>query len=204
MLLLKLQYFYGKGNSKLTALTYYGGAKDSRYSIKMTGANTFNYYLFPNLSAPIESNVIINKDSLSTITTVKKGNYLKDASGKSIGFIIFGSNSGYTFGDSWRVNCRSNKGNNTFNGPTWWSDPATQKDGGFAKLPLNNITVGQVIKIDISESEGAADQPEQTFIASTDYVNIEEWFYEDQVYSKFKQYDEGGKNHGPFNVFLEL
>ena len=200
--------FYGSGNSTLTALNQFNGSNDMRFSVVVDKpGNKFSYRLFPN-SGYIESNLSMNSEFLGT----KKGNWLKDKlNGNRVAFIMFGSGISYTPGDSWRVNCRSKSGKNTFGGATDFT-LATTWDGGFAKVPMYknsagalidlSINPGALIKIDISESQGAADQPEQIFVSSGSYQNIEEWFYEDQVYSSFKQYSEDGKNHGPQNVFF--
>lgn len=149
--------FYGSGNSTLSALNQFNGANDMRFSVIVEPGNKFSYRMFPN-SGYIQSKVTMNSQFAGT----KKGNWLKDAKGNSVAFIMFASGVTYTPGDSWRINCRSNKGNNTFGGPTDFTY-GSETDGGFAAIPYYQnssgslidlpIKPGALIKIDISESQ---------------------------------------------------
>tara|TARA_R110002020_G_scaffold330678_1_gene546295 strand:- start:1755 stop:7469 length:5715 start_codon:yes stop_codon:yes gene_type:complete len=67
------------------------------------------------------------------------------------------------------------------------------------------IEAGAEIRFNFEESNPASgniDNGTQIFSSSRRYDNIEEWFYEDGIYLKFKQKDQTGTNQKSKNVFF--
>jgi hypothetical protein len=122
--------------------------------------------------------------------------------------IRFAKTTGHTVGDSWRINQRAtwtdSAGRTVFGGPlvfTGFDDPF----GGISVFPKDatSISGGAVITIKINETRvaGGEGQPEQTFISSRDYINIEEWFFEDSIYEQFTM-TARSQNQGATTVFF--
>ena len=216
-----LPIFYGKGSNKTLNIVHRNNSTlspndryffdtDRRFVIEVTGPNTFSYRDY-RLSYNYETNVIMNSETLPGGTS---GNSIKiNINGKDIifAYISFNISIGYTTGDSWRLNYRGTKYN--LNGsPIKFEDSEYYRDGGFACTPRRNnsinnddleITPGSIIKFQINDGY---DQAEQRFVSSGSYDNIEEWFFEERIYEKFKQEItsgvNSGKNDGSKTVFF--
>ena len=200
--------FYGSGENNLSVNQTWistGGVKDIRYTLTIDGENTYKYTMFGS-SKVIESNVLITASN----------QILKDENGNNIATIKFATVGGHVVGDSWRISCRSLNGNNYFGDRTIFNGDfdATGScaiipgvltgpvPGGFIEDDLP-IKAGAVITIKINESKvvGGSDQPVQTFVSSSNYKNIEEWFIEDSAYTKFKMIADG-TNKGYKSIFF--
>ena len=193
--------FYGSGNNDLGVnpkpLTS-SLKKDIRFTVTIDGKNTFKYTMFGS-SKVIGSNIAITAGQ----------QILKDESGNNIASIKFSNVAGHVSGDSWRINCRSNGGLNYFGDRTAFNGE-TDPIGSCAIIPgfLTSdkdlaIKAGGVITIQIGESRvvGAENQPLQTFVSSTNYENIEEWFIEDGAYRSFVMLSDG-VNKGYKSIFF--
>jgi hypothetical protein len=109
--------------------------------------------------------------------------------------------------DYWVINCRSFTGKNIFGGPTYDSTqdtPATFATGLDWNLTPSYdsdrpIKAGAVLTFKSIEHENNNVITTQSYVSTKDYINIEEWFIEDEVYSKWKWYF-GATNVGPYVV----
>ncbi len=172
--------------------------KDIRFSITIDGKNTYKYTMF-GFSKIIESNVPITGGI----------QYLKDDTNTNVVAIKFANVAGHTFGDTWRINCRSINGKNYFGDRTKFNgvfDPI----GSCAIVPGSlvgdtdlQIKAGATISFKIDESKvvGGSGQPEQSFVSSSAYANIEEWFIEDGAYLNFTMLADGA-NKGYKSIFF--
>ncbi len=176
--------------------------KDIRYYIEIDGTNTFKYKMFGS-STYVQQGV--------TITGGVQN--LRDETGTDVIAIRFATVAGHTVKDKWVVNCRSNSGLNYF------GDRTSFKTGGiFAKDPIgacavvpldlvnNNdleIKAGATITFQIDETKvvGGGEQAKQTFVSSSNYSNIEEWFIEDGAYIQFKMLVDG-TNKGYKSIYF--
>jgi hypothetical protein len=172
--------------------------KDIRFNITIDGKNTYKYTMF-GFSKIIESNVPITGGI----------QYLKDDTNTNVVAIKFANVAGHTFGDTWRINCRSINGKNYFGDRTKFNgvfDPI----GSCAIVPGSlvgdtdlQIKAGATISFKIDESKvvGGSGQPEQSFVSSSAYANIEEWFIEDGAYLNFTMLADGA-NKGYKSIFF--
>ena len=200
--------FYGTGLNDLAQVGFVASTvvQDVRYIIQIDGVNTFKYSIF-------------NQGIIQSGVAITGGNQnLKDKNGNDFITIKFGSVSGHTVGDSWRLNVRARVSDSLisrdafgyFNGQiSHAAYPAIANPfGGTAVFPgvlTSDLAIkqGAIIKIKIDETKtpGASSQDEQIFISSRNYENIEEWFVEDGAYSKFKMFADGD-NKGPLTVWF--
>ena len=207
-----LPIFYGKGSNQTLNIVHLNNSTitdpnsrywfdtDRRFVVTVTGPRTFSFRDY-RLSYDYETNVVMNSE---TLPGGSSGNIIKvDINGNDVPFayISFDPSKEYRVGDTWRLNYRGNK--YSINGsPIKFQDEDYYRDGGFTCIPkrdnsiVNNdleITLGTVIKLRINDGY---DQEEQRFISSGYYENIEEWFFEEKIYEKFKQDITTGPNAG--------
>ena len=185
--------FYGSGtnDASVTIGNNYFGLNDIRFNVQIDGVgtpNTFKYYAMALGTGPtlIAQNV--------PITT---GAQALTSQGYSTS-ITFASTTGHTLNDSWRINCRSSSGLNIFGGRNVYASTGSDGPYGFAtgtNWNLNGgyvgdraIKAGAILTFKIKEPNNGNTQSVQTFVATKDYVNIEEFFIEDGVYTKWVQY----------------
>jgi hypothetical protein len=211
-----LPIFYGKGNNSALNIVHRNNSTlsgssvlwfntDRRFLVEVTGANTFSYRDY-RLSYNYESNVVMNSESLPGGVS---GNSIKvNIGGNDVVFayISFDTSSDYRVGDSWRINYRGNKYG--INGSPIKFEDEYKRDGGFACVPIRDntvfndeleITPGTILKFKINDG---FDQPEQKFVSSGRYDNIEEWFFEERIYEKFSQIMPDGRSDGSKTVFF--
>ena len=206
--------FYGKGSSSLYVVSRsidYIFDTDRRLIVEVTGARTFSFRDY-RFSYSYETNITMNSETIPTPSGNTLGNALRvDIGGVSyvLGYIIFEvpGLSNYSIGDSWRINYRGSRYG--INGSPIKFETTEAIDGPFAGVPNrgdeNNsqddlaITPGSIIKFQINEG---FDQPEQSFVASGSYDNIEEWFFEERIYEKFSQLMTDGRSDGSKTVFF--
>lgn len=184
--------FYGRGASSIsynTTSPLYNSNTDKRVFLEITDSNTFRYRFF-NDSRWIQENVAMSSSG-NLITYEAAGVTYTIAS------IRFDTNVNYTSGDTFRINYRGEKAS-IFGSPVV-ATRSDKKDGGFAITTTNAITPGTVIYIKINDGY---DQPEQRFVSSGSYENIEEWFFEEEVYSSFVQLMPDGRSDGSKTVFF--
>ena len=193
--------FYGVGLNNMTtgASNAYSGVDDIRFYVQIDGVGTFKYFAtykgtYKNLVA---SNVAITAGVDQVLTY----------SGLSCS-INFASATGHTIDDYWVVNCVSSGGYSIFGGSTsestllyptafftftdWSISPSNDED--------RPIKAGAIVTFKYKETDNTDQWITQTFIATKDYVNIEEWFIEDYVYKRWIQYDGQSKNLGARNI----
>jgi len=195
--------FYGTGKNDLSRpLPQITPSQDCRVTVEIdgrtaAGIDTFRYSVMGiGPGGWAQQNIPITAGTQDVIV-----------SGILICKISFFSSNGHTIGDSWRVNVRSNSFNEAagiFGGTISWSGE-NDGFGGVAIVPSEPTAIngGAVISFKISESRvgGGENQPEQTFISSRDYVNIEEWFFEDSIYEKFVM-TARNQNQGSTTIFF--
>jgi hypothetical protein len=215
--------FYGSGNGTLASLFRYrkdipyagaGGVNpiytfktDRRFIIEVTGPRTFSFRDY-NTTWYYEENVSMNSETMPDGSGGNKIQATIDGVDYVFAYIQFADGVDYNAGDKWSLNYRGVKYN--VNGSPLNYNRDDKTDGPFASVPdrgsdINNndgdleIKPGSVIKIRIDES---GDQGVQKFISSGQYENIEEWFYEERIYEKFKQLMPDGRNDGSQSVFF--
>ena len=210
-----LPIFYGNGSSSLYVIpesSDYLFNTDRRLVVEVTGTRTFSFRDY-RLSYNYGTNITMNSETIPTPSGNTLGNALRvDIGGVSyvLGYIIFEvpGLSNYNIGDSWRINYRGSR--YSINGSPIYFENTYATDGPFAGIPnrgtdINDndgdlkITPGSIIKFQINEG---FDQPEQRFVSSGSYDNIEEWFFEEKIYEKFSQLMTDGRSDGAKTVFF--
>ncbi len=208
--------FYGEGLNDLAVADNNGYLFDAdvRFIVEVEqGGTTFRYRIFNggNTISSYNPTWIETGVSISTSNTTLS---LNDGSGLSPAIDVnFGSGNPHTAGDSWRINCR---------GVGDWSQSEAQgifgtqlyylQDHRWAVSVSNlngndelGINAGAIIEIDISETMPREDQnsTDSNMVfppSSRNYVNIEEWFFEEGSYSIFNHYRGDGTNGEAFGV----
>lgn len=169
---------------------YLSGSARFRYRFVGTNttASTLNSWSSPQVIVP-NTNIVI-----------------QSGTGVSLFNIQFSTQIGYDIGDSWRINCRGDISDiysqNIFGGRLKLlieggvSGVANKQHGGFAIVPNDNfpqqINAGAQIKFWIYQDSPSVSFPDQsphsmTFYATREYENIEEWFFEDEIYTQWTQ-----------------
>jgi hypothetical protein len=197
--------FYGSGSNDLATVSKTSIVPtDRRIYIEIdgrtaAGIDTFKYYV---TSRDVAGGVIAQNVPITALNQVLVAPFV------NICTIRFAKTTGHEVGDAWRINQRAEWGsaqaNTVFNGPLIFRGDS-DGFGGVASIPKDATAIngGAVITIKINETRvaGGEGQPEQTFISSRDYVNIEEWFFEDGIYEKFVM-TARNQNQGAVTVFF--
>lgn len=184
--------FYGKGASSISydhTSSLYNANTDKRIYLEITDSNKFRYRFF-NDSSWIQEDVTMS--SSGNLITYEAGGVTY-----TIARITFDTSLSYSAGDTFRINYRGDKAS-IFGSPVL-SIRSDKKDGAFAITTSNAITPGTVLYFKINDGY---DQPEQRFVSSGSYKNIEEWFFEEEVYSSFNQFMPDGRSDGAKTVFF--
>lgn len=182
---------------------YCNTIKDRRFYVEVLSPTTIRYRDFFGTSW--SSSVVINSQTLVYNGVTYTGNYIEE-NGVKLCFIVFSSSANNVAGSSYRVNLRGSS-KSIFGSDTKFVTSG-QLDGGFAACPAGDgfgdytITPGSRIRLKVDETKGNNNQPEQVFISSGTYENIEEWFFEDGIHNQFKQYDDNGVDKGSHTVFF--
>ncbi len=195
--------FYGNGldnlrtsnNNQIITSTLVG---DVRFTIQIdsvsNSGDTYKVYAFFNNSNNlISENNPITANSDITLSVIEPET---SPTPYQICKVKFLTSTGHNTGDYWTVMCR-NGYQNVFNGPNY----SVQSPYGFTAnslwCPTNNFTGDREIKagaqftFKMKEPNNGNTQLVQSFVSTKNYKNIEEWFFEDSIYSKWIQYDEG-------------
>lgn len=164
-------------------------SKDYRFIIEYAGTSgpqkLLNYRRFND-----PPGVYINTNPIAYATGgfINSVSIKDPATGVTIGSLKLFNSLTFGLGDTLRLNVYSG-----VNGTTVWNAPIKPLS---LLMPTNQsdqtINGGAEITLGaFGESEGAApsaiDTPAQSFVASTQYVDIQEWFYEDGIYNLFNQ-----------------
>lgn len=202
--------FYGVGLNDM--ITSFGNATipvlfdyDVRFTIQIDSnsgiGDTFKVFAFYdntyNLVSGTENTLITA--GVDQVLQIKISGFTYD-----ICKIQFASASGHNIGDYWTVNCRMGT-HNIFGGKIVNSGApygfvtGTEWNPSGVFTSDRAIEAGAVITIKMKEPNNGNKQSIQTFISTRRYENIEEWFIEDSVYSKWIQV-EGANSIGPKNV----
>lgn len=208
---------YGDGDNKslssISSSNLYTFDTDRRFVIEITGANTFSWRDY-NVQWYYGENVTMNADTLpASFFNGANGNYLTaNIGGNNItfGIISWDTASPYTIGDSFRLNYRGSRygifgtpNDFAYDTNKYWSGAYTafpDLGGSITDNPGDlQITPGTVIEIQVIDG---FEQEMQRFISSSSYENIEEWFFEERVFDKYKQYMTNGKSDGSKAVFF--
>ena len=197
--------FYGTQNTHTMVTSNangYSGINDIRFKVVISdtnGTNKFKYYAFLlgtpytyveelTITAGVDQTLSYTYNSVTYSCVVR-----------------FSSATGYNLNDYWTINCRSTNGKNIFGGNLNGVDSPFAWVTG-TKWNLNNtwagdrpIEAGATISIKSKEPNNGNNDVLNTFTSSKRYVNIEEWFIEDNAYANWIQY-EGPLAIGPKNV----
>lgn len=197
--------FYGTGSNDLAVVNKLDKVLvDRRIRIEIDGRNASGIDTF---KVSVLSTDVAGASLIQNVAITGANQVISDGT-KTLCTIKFAKTTGHTVGDSWRINQRSTwtgfAARTIFDGPlvfTGFDDPF----GGIAVFPKDatSISGGAVITIKINETRvaGGESQPEQTFISSRDYINIEEWFFEDSIYEQFTM-TARNQNQGAQTVFF--
>jgi hypothetical protein len=180
--------FYGQGLDDMStgASNTYSSANDARFYVEIDGVNTFKYYITydANYKVLVNSGVSITAGIDQVLTY----------SGLTCS-INFASSTGHIIGDYWVVNCRSLAGLNIFGGMIGYD--ITLFPAAFfvfldwsPSLDYNSdrpIKAGAIVTFRYKETNGSDQWINQTFVSTKDYINIEEWYIEDNVYERWIQ-----------------
>jgi hypothetical protein len=191
---------------------------DTRVFIEVHQAGKFRYRFIGsnNISSSLGS------WSVDQVITPNVDIPIQDGNSNTLFDIQFSTDLGFDIGDSWRINCRGNVNltntQNVFGGNlklmtlSGTSQNTAQQHGGFAPFPSDNfagpINSGAVVKIWIYQDSSSTTNPQSAphlmeFISSGDYENIEEWFFEDEIYSQWTQVaGNTGLPTGPESVYF--
>jgi hypothetical protein len=199
--------FYGNGaNNMITSNSNaYSGINDVRFKVQISDTNKFKYYAFV-AGVPY---AYVNQLTI-TPGVDQQLIYVYNSITYSC-YINFSSITGLVLNDYWVVNCRSNGsdtvGLNIFGGGISYSGngrpygfvTGTNWNLNGAYVGDREIKAGAVLTIKMKEPNNGNTTLTQTFLASKDYVNIEEWFIEGNIYNTWVQY-QGALSVGPKNV----
>ena len=192
--------FYGLGdpngmqtsNSNIFISTTFG--RDVRFTIQIdsvsdTGDTYKVFAFFDNANTLISQNNAIVAGSDVTLSVTSSGTSYE------ICKIKFTSSTGHIVGDYWTVMCRGGQ-KNVFGGYNWYSGAPYGFATGAKWNPTNDyigdrpIKAGAILEFKMKEPNNGDTQSVQSFVSTKDYANIEEWFFEDSVYSKWIQYNQ--------------
>lgn len=197
--------FYGTGLNDLATVNKSDKVLvDRRIRIEIDGRNASGIDTF---KVSVLSTDVAGASLIQNVAITGANQVISDGT-KTLCTVKFAKTTGHTIGDSWRINQRSTwtdpAARTVFDGPlvfTGFDDPF----GGITVFPKDatSISGGAVITIKINETRvaGGESQPEQTFISSRDYINIEEWFFEDSIYEQFTM-TARNQNQGAQTVFF--
>ena len=190
--------FYGVGINDLTttnsnAIITPGFARDIRFTIQIdstTGAtDTYKVYaFFDNANTLVSTNNAITAGADITLSVTTGGvtyNICK---------VKFASAFGHNLNEYWTLMCRIGQ-KNVFGGYNWYSGApygfATGVNWNLGNTYVGDraIKAGAVLSFKMKEPNNGDTQSTQSFVSSRDYVNIQEWFFEDSIYSKWIQYN---------------
>lgn len=198
--------FYGTGNNDLT--TTNGNniitttfLSDVRFtiqidSVSISGDKYKIFAFFDNNNTLISENNLIVAGSDITLSVNFNGTAYQ------ICKVKFGSSSNHKVGDYWTVMCRVGVVN-VFGGYNYNSDAPYGFATSYKWEPTSNfigdrpIKSGAILTFKTKQPSNSSNPVNQYFISSNDYKNIEEWFFEDSIYSKFSQYNSQNINVGP-------
>ena len=212
--------FYGTGNNDLHIgngnLLEPGITHDVRFTVKIDSASntgdTFSLYAFHNGNEEL----VVQRQPI--IAGVNQALYFMDGSSTvDVAYIHFDSSTGHTVDNYWTIMCRTAvssaaSGSNAFSsygpyGAYFRTDGSYAFVTGYGWNPATGfngdrpIKAGANITIRMKEPSNGDTELTQSFISTSDYKNIEEWFFEDKIYLKWIQYD-GIQRIGASSVFF--
>lgn len=181
-----------------------GNGKDYRYTIEIQPGNKFRYTVdVYGSSSFIESDIPINVGSVNLIKFPFGVTGSAPGGANNIAFAIKWTSSQLTPGDKFKISCRSEKGDNYFNGVqnnTGLQVNGWNQNGGFVIVNGNYngpIYSGAIVSITVNQDSrnGNVYSTTQTFPASQiTYKNIEEWFVESGAFDLFIQKNSSGND----------
>ena len=178
--------FYGSGTDNINVTGSYNHPSDLRYEVKVisSGSPDSVQWRFLDCRENIYSAWDDNNGlGYSTASTISIGNGLS---------ISFSSSSGHQIDDRWVINAKS------YDRPKSWDnndDSSAGDDGRRAIMHFKtsesgseSIKAGSIITLEYDDTPSEeygnpSGYVYQRFISSSDYENLEEWFWEDDVIS---------------------
>lgn len=185
--------FYGTGTDNLSVSGTYTGNVDKRFEIEIMGPDPIT------LVDRIRFRYLTCKENVFSAWQDNFGTGYSAGSPTSIGdglTVTFSSGFGHTAGDRWVINAKTE---HIYDWDGVYSDVdgvLTPEKGNRAILnfklkdaPNEAIKAGTIIDLTIDDSISSdvinsLGYSFQSFISSSDYANMEEWFWEDNVLSK--------------------
>jgi hypothetical protein len=183
--------FYGSGTNNLSVSGAFSGVTDYRYEVKILASEKYKWRKTnteTNLVGAWEDNGGIGYNTSSSLSL-----------GDGIS-ILFGSSSGHDVDDRWTINAKS-----LIRANTWDKGGAVDNYGRNAIMLLKcknssteSIRAGAIITLEYDDSrsedsDNIGGYIFQRFIASNNYENMEEWFWEDDVISKMTEPENAGE-----------
>lgn len=190
----ELPVFYGTGTDDINPLGTFTGTTDYRYEIRIMSEGSPDKFKWRKTDC--SSNIVSawddnNGSGYSTAVTTA----LSD------GFSVsFTSSTGHNVDDRWMINAKS-----ATRADSWDGGDAVDSYGRNAIMLFKcktsadeSIKAGAIITLEYDDSKSSdssnAEGPiYQRFIASNDYANLEEWFWEDDVLSQMTHPETAGE-----------
>ena len=178
--------FYGSGTNNINVTGSYNHPSDLRYEVKVisSGSPDLVEWRFldcrENIYSAWDNN---NGLGYSTASTISINNGLS---------ISFSSSSGHQVDDRWVINAKS------YDRPKSWDDNDDSSSGDDGRRAImhfktsesgsESIKAGSIITLEYDDTpsenyDNASGYVYQRFVSSSDYENLEEWFWEDDVIS---------------------
>ena len=176
-------YYNGSTLNDLTDNNTYTGSEDVRFEIEINGTSSPNTFRWR--THDVSNNVV---SSYSATTNITAG-----AQSLSNGLTItFGSTTGHTLNDKWVISCKAGGRLSDWNQGGLVGTDGRSAIMLFEGKPSNNETIraGASITLTYDDSSSGDRVTNRTgyvtenLTASTDYPNLEEWFYGDNVISQ--------------------
>ena len=178
--------FYGQGSDDLSASGTYSSPTDTRYEIKIFSEGTPDRIKWRSLDCKSNLTTAWNDNSGAGIPI---SGSIPLSNGVSISF---SSTTGHTIDDRWIVSAKSSAR------PNEWDNGGDVGDDGRRAIMLfkcksssdESIKSGAIITLEYDDTKSDVDVDNTVgytynrFVASADYANLEEWFWEDNVISQ--------------------
>ena len=178
--------FYGQGSDDLSASGTYSSSTDTRYEIKIFSEGTPDRIKWRSLDCKSNLTTAWNDNSGAGIPI---SGSIPLSNGVSVSF---SSTTGHTIDDRWIVSAKSSAR------PNEWDKGGDVGDDGRRAIMLfkcksssdESIKSGAIITLEYDDTKSDVNVDNTVgytynrFVASADYANLEEWFWEDNVISQ--------------------
>lgn len=186
--------FYGSGTNNLSVTGSFTGTTDFRYEVEIMSSGSPDKYKWRKTNCETNSTGSWDDNSGAGYSASSSATLSDGLS------ISFATSTGHVEGDRWAINAKSFTRANT------WDEGGAVDSYGRNAIMLfkcktsssESIKAGAIITIEYDDSksddcDNVAGYTFQRFISSSDYENLEEWFWEDDVLSKMTHPETAGE-----------